>query len=338
MKSNSVFIIAEIGVNHNGCLETAKKLIDAAIESGADAVKFQSFITEEELVKSTPKADYQKKTTNAEESQFDMVKKLELNKDQHVELFQYCATRNIEFISSPFDLPSIQLLNDLGVQRIKIPSGEITNIPYLHAVAKLNKPVILSTGMSTMDEVEFALKQLESAGLSKSYISILHCTSEYPAPMTSINLNSMVALKDTFGLVVGYSDHSLGSEVAVASVALGAKIIEKHITLDKSMAGPDHSASSEPHEFLFMVKQIRNIEIALGRSEKKPTTQELKTKDVVRKKIVAKQRILKGEQLSEKNLTTKRSLSGLGAEHWFEVLGVSAVQAYDIDDPIELQG
>ncbi|TMN93828.1 N-acetylneuraminate synthase [Pseudoalteromonas phenolica] len=336
MQYESVFIIAEVGVNHNGSLELAKKLIDVAVETGADAVKFQTFITEEELVKSTPKAAYQQQTTCAEETQFEMVKKLELNKQQHIELIQYCQQHDIEFMSSPFDLISVNLLNELDVKRIKIPSGEITNVPFLRAIAALNKPVILSTGMAYLAEVEFALSHLKAGGLDEQQIAILHCTSEYPAAMELVNLNAMTTLKQQFGLPVGYSDHTLGAEVALASVALGGKIIEKHITLDNSMPGPDHAASSEPAQFKEMVRQIRNVEVALGSDIKQPTAPELATKGVVRKKIVARHSIRQGEQLTAENLTTKRSPKGVGAEHWFEVIGGIASQDYDPDMPVEI--
>jgi len=337
MNIKRVFVIAEIGVNHNGSIDLAKKMIDIAVNAGADAVKFQSFVTEEELVKRTPKAAYQKKMTDSQESQFDMIKKLELNKEQHYDLMAYCQEKSIEFMSSPFDLKSVALLAELDINRIKIPSGEITNVPYLEAIAKLNKPVVMSSGMAYLEEVEFAIKILLNNGLLRDNISILHCTSDYPAPMDDVNLNVLTTLKEIFNLPIGYSDHTLGSEVSVAAVALGASIIEKHITLDKTLQGPDHAASMEYVDFKAMIKQIRNIERALGSFDKKPSEQEKATREVVRKRIVAKKAIRQGDVLSVNNLTTKRAPDGHDAKLWNDLLGKISPKDYVLDDAVDYE-
>ena len=285
---NKVFIIAEAGVNHNGSIELAKKLIDVASESGADAVKFQTFKAEKLVSKNAQKADYQKQTTNKTESQFDMIKKLELDMDTHKELIAYCKTKNIMFLSTPFDHDSIELLNNLGLEIFKIPSGEITNLPYLRYIGKLNKKVILSTGMADIGEIEDALDILISAGTKKENIIVLHANTMYPTPMEDVNLKAMVTIGNTFDIGFGYSDHTLGIEVDIAAVALGACCIEKHFTLDKTMEGPDHKASLEPDELKAMVKAIRNIELALGSSIKKPSKSEMPNMQIARKSIVAK--------------------------------------------------
>lgn len=334
MNIQKVFVIAEIGVNHNGDINLAKQMIDVAVDAGADAVKFQSFVAEEELVKRTPKAEYQKRTTDSTESQFDMIKKLELDEHQHEELIAYCKKKPIEFMSSPFDLPSVALLAKLNLDRIKVPSGEITNIPYLEAVAKLGKPVMMSTGMSYLHEVKFAIETLFKTGLKREQLSLLHCTSDYPAPMNDVNLRVLDTLHKEFLLPVGYSDHTLGSEVAIAAVALGATVIEKHITIDKSLTGPDHAASMEPQEFKNMLMQIRNIEIALGGFDKQPSEREVATREVVRKRVVAKEKIRKGEVFTEFNLTTKRAPDGYGAENWHQIIGRQAASDYDLDDSV----
>ncbi|MCH9813573.1 MAG: N-acetylneuraminate synthase, partial [Epsilonproteobacteria bacterium] len=256
----SVFIIAEAGVNHNGSIETAKKLIDVAAESGVNAVKFQTFKTENLVSKNAQKANYQKETTDAQESQFDMIKKLELDINTHYELIAYCKLKNIMFLSTPFDHDSIKLLDTLGLEIFKIPSGEITNLPYLREIGKLGKSVILSTGMADIGEIEDALDVLIECGTKKEKITVLHANTEYPTPMEDVNLKAMVTIGHTFGINYGYSDHTLGIEVDIAAVALGAKVIEKHFTLDKTMEGPDHKASLEPYELKEMVKSIRNIE------------------------------------------------------------------------------
>ena len=283
-----VFIIAEAGVNHNGSIELAKRLIDVASESGADAVKFQTFKAEKLVSKNAQKADYQKQTSNNSESQFDMIKKLELDLNTHKELISYCKTKNIMFLSTPFDHDSIELLSDLGLEIFKIPSGEITNLPYLRHIGKLNRKVILSTGMANIGEIEDALDVLIEAGTKKENITVLHANTMYPTPMKDVNLKAMVTIGNTFDIAFGYSDHTLGIEVDIAAVAMGASCIEKHFTLDCTMEGPDHKASLEPDELKAMVKAIRNIELALGNSIKKPSKSEIPNMQIARKSIVAK--------------------------------------------------
>lgn len=333
----SVFIIAEAGVNHNGSVDLAKKLIDAASISGADAVKFQTFKAENLVVKNTHKADYQKQTTDASESQFDMIKKLELDVDTHKELIAYCQKEDIMFLSTPFDHESIDLLSDLGLQIFKIPSGEITNLPYLRHIGSLDKKVVLSTGMSNLGEVGNALDILINAGTSKDNITVLHANTMYPTPMEDVNLNAMLTIQKEFDVAVGYSDHTLGIEVDIAAVAMGASCIEKHFTLDKTMDGPDHKASLEPEELKAMVDAIRNIEKALGSSEKKPSPSESVNIDVARKSIVASQSIKKGDKLSSKNITTKRPGDGISPMEWNRVVGVAASKNYDEDEMIQEQ-
>ena len=328
----SVFIIAEAGVNHNGSVDLAKQLIDVASDSGANAVKFQTFKAENLVVKNTQKAEYQKQTTNASESQFNMIKRLELDVETHKELIAYCQEKNIIFLSTPFDHDSINLLNDLNLQIFKIPSGEITNLPYLRHIGKLNKEVILSTGMSNLQEVEDALTVLISAGTQKNNITVLHANTMYPTPMRDVNLNAMLTIQKELGVAVGYSDHTLGVEVDIAAVAMGASIIEKHFTLDKTMNGPDHKASLEPEELKSMVASIRNIEKAMGNSEKKPSPSESINIEVVRKSIVASQDIKKGEVLTERNITVKRPGDGMSPMKWDSVIGSIAVKSYNSDD------
>jgi len=330
----SVFIIAEAGVNHNGSVDLAKKLIDVASISGADAVKFQTFKAENLIVKNTQKADYQKQTTDASESQFDMIKKLELDVDTHKELITHCQKKDIMFLSTPFDRESIDLLSDLGLQIFKIPSGEITNLPYLRHIGSLGKKVVLSTGMSNIKEVGDALNILIDAGTSKDNITVLHANTMYPTPMEDVNLNAMLTIQKEFDIAVGYSDHTLGIEVDIAAVAMGASVIEKHFTLDKTMDGPDHKASLEPEELKAMVDAIRNIEKALGSSEKKPSLSETVNIDIVRKSIVANQKISKGDILTDKNITIKRPGNGISPMQWDEVIGAVAVKNYKLDDLI----
>ena len=330
----SVFIIAEAGVNHNGSVDLAKKLIDVASISGADAVKFQTFKAENLIVKNTQKADYQKQTTDASESQFDMIKKLELDVDTHKELITYCQEKDIMFLSTPFDHESINLLSDLGLKIFKIPSGEITNLPYLRHIGSLGKKVVLSTGMSNLKEVGGALNILINAGTSKDNITVLHANTMYPTPMEDVNLNAMLTIQKEFGVDIGYSDHTLGIEVDIAAVAMGASCIEKHFTLDKTMDGPDHKASLEPEELKAMVGAIRNIEKALGSSEKKPSPSESVNIDIVRKSIVASQSIKKGDTLSSKNITTKRPGTGINPMKWDEIIGTPAKIDYQMDDLI----
>lgn len=330
----SVFIIAEAGVNHNGCQETAKKLIDAAVEAGADAVKFQTFKAENLVSTKAEKAQYQKETTNSEESQFDMIKKLELDVKTHDILIDYCNTKGIMFLSTPFDHDSIYLLNKLGLEIFKIPSGEITNLPYLREIGKLNKKVILSTGMANIGEIEMALNILIESGTKKDNITILHANTMYPTPMEDVNLKAMLTIGNTFNIKYGYSDHTLGIEVDIAAVAMGASCIEKHFTLDKNMDGPDHKASLEPDELKAMVKGIRNIEIALGSSIKKASKSETPNIEAARKSIVAKTSIKKGEILSEKNITCKRPAKGISPMRWDEIIGTKATQNYEKNELI----
>jgi N,N'-diacetyllegionaminate synthase len=329
-----VFIIAEAGVNHNGSMKLAKKLIDVAVESGADAVKFQTFKAENLVSKNTEKAEYQKKTTTASESQFDMIKKLELDIETHKELITYCLEKEIMFLSTPFDHDSINLLGDLGLEIFKIPSGEITNLPYLRHIGSLKKQVILSTGMSTLQEVEDALNILISTGTLRADITVLHANTMYPTPMDDVNLNAMLTIQKEFDVAYGYSDHTLGIEVDIAAVAMGATVIEKHFTLDKAMDGPDHKASLEPKELKSMVSAIRNIEKAIGSFEKKPSPSESVNIDIVRKSIVANQIISKGDVLTDKNITVKRPGNGISPMQWDDVIDTVAVKDYQLDDLI----
>jgi N,N'-diacetyllegionaminate synthase len=330
----SVFIIAEAGVNHNGSINLARKLVDIAVESGVDAVKFQTFKTEDLVSKNAQKADYQKQTTDVLESQFDMIKKLELDIEAHTELKCYCQKKNIIFLSTPFDHKSINLLNNLGLEIFKIPSGEITNLPYLRHVGSLDKQVILSTGMSNIDEIEDALKILINAGTPKDKIVVLHANTMYPTPMEDVNLKAMLTIQKKFDISIGYSDHTLGIEVDIAAVAMGASVIEKHFTLDKTMDGPDHKASLDPKELKAMVSAIRNIEQALGSSTKKPSPSERPNIDIVRKSIVASQFIKKGSKLTVDTITTKRPGIGISPMKWDEIIGTFAKKDYNKDDLI----
>lgn len=334
MKLNKVFIIAEAGVNHNGSIKLAKKLIDIAVEAKVDAVKFQTFKANNLVSKNAQKAEYQKQTTDSQESQFDMLKKLELDVETHKELISYCNGKKILFLSTPFDHDSIELLNDLGLQIFKIPSGEITNLPYLRHIGSLNKKVILSTGMANIGEIEDALDILIDAGTKKENITVLHANTMYPTPMEDVNLKAMVTIGNTFEIVYGYSDHTLGIEVDIAAVAMGASCIEKHFTLDKTMEGPDHKASLEPEELIAMVKAIRNIELALGSSIKKPSKSETPNIQIARKSIVAKTTINRGEILSEENLSIKRPGNGTSPMRWDEVVGTIASKDYQEDELI----
>jgi N,N'-diacetyllegionaminate synthase len=332
----SVFIIAEAGVNHNGSTELAKKLIDAASDAGADAVKFQTFKAEKLVSRDAKKAAYQQENMQeASDSQFAMLKKLELDVATHKELIAYAKSKNIMFLSTPFDLESIELLDDLGLEIFKVPSGEITNLPYLRAIARLNKKVVLSTGMSTMAEVREAFEVLLNNGTQKENITILHANTMYPTPMEDVNLRAMLSIQKELGVAVGYSDHTLGIEVPIAAVAMGASVIEKHFTLSRDMEGPDHKASLEPHKLKAMVTSIRNIEKALGSSEKKPSPSEMPNINVARKSIVAAQKIAQGEVLSEDNLTVKRPGGGINPMRWDEIIGKRATKAYDADAMIE---
>lgn len=329
---NRTLIIAEIGVNHNGNINTAKKMIEVAKECGADIVKFQTFNTDALTSKFAKMAEYQKKNMGEEKSQKDMLKSLALSYDDFRELADYCKKVGIMFLSTPFDIGSVYFLDSL--QDIwKIPSGEITNYPYLVEIAKTKKKIILSTGMCTIDEVEEALKVLKTNGATD--ITLLHCTTDYPAPLESVNLKAMLTLKEKFACPVGYSDHTKGIEVSVAAVAMGAEVIEKHFTLDRNMPGPDHKASLEPNELKELVDAIRNVEKAIGDGNKKPTESELQNRNVARKSIVALKAIKKGELLSEDNLTTKRPGNGISPMRWNEIIGTSAKRDYEEDELID---
>lgn len=333
---NKTFIIAEAGVNHNGSLEMAFQLIDAAVAAGADAVKFQTFNAEKMIAVNAPKAGYQKETTGSDESQLEMVKKLELDEAAHIQLFQYCRQKDILFLSTPFDLESIDLLNNLGLGIFKIPSGEITNLPYLRKIGALKKRLILSTGMADMSEIEVALNILTESGTSLDNITVLHCNTEYPTPFEDVNLQAMLTIRDAFpGISVGYSDHTLGIEVAVASVALGAVVLEKHFTLDRNLPGPDHKASLEAAELKGMVQAIRNIEKALGDGIKRPSPSEVKNIIIARKSLVANLPIKAGELFSADNITAKRPGSGISPMRWDEIIGRRAKKDYRKDELID---
>ena len=334
MKINGVFIIAEAGVNHNGSTDLAKKLIDVAVNSGADAVKFQTFKAENLATKNAQKAKYQKDGTDIKESQFDMLKKLELNIEVHKELILYCNRKKIVFLSSPFDHESIELLKSLDLEIFKIPSGEITNLPYLRHIGKLNKRIILSTGMSTIVEVKNALDVLINSGTKKDKIIVLHANTEYPTPMEDVNLRAMVIMGKELEVNFGYSDHTLGIEVDIAAVAMGASCIEKHFTLDCNMDGPDHKASLEPNQLKAMVTAIRNIEKALGSGIKKPSKSELPNIQIVRKSIIAKIKIKKGETLTEQNLSAKRPGGGISPMKWDDIIGTKSAKDYNEDELI----
>ncbi|WP_459129343.1 N-acetylneuraminate synthase [Guggenheimella bovis] len=328
----SVYIIAEAGVNHNGDIELAKKMIQEAKRAGVDAIKFQSFKTEELTTKRTPLAPYQEDGTIADQS--ELLKSLELSEKATKELVLYAHQLDINMLSSPFDLSSVRFLGELKLSPIKIPSGEITNLPYLREVAKLKTKVILSTGMSTLGEIQNALEILDRFGARE--VALLHCNSEYPTPMKDVNLSAMITLREMFAREVGYSDHTLGIEVPIAAVALGAKIIEKHFTLDKELKGPDHKASLDPKELRAMVSAIRNIEKALGDGLKAPTESEAKNIKAVRKSIVAKRVIKKGEVFTEENLAVKRPATGLSPMLWDEVIGKTAKKNFQEDEEITL--
>ena len=337
MKTNNTIIIAEAGVNHNGSMELAKKLIDVASLAGVDYVKFQTFIADKLVSKNAKKAEYQQKNmSETDDSQYNMLKKLELSDVQHYELISYCEEKGIKFFSSAFDLVSIDFLATLKLGLWKIPSGEITNYPYLKSIALKHNPVILSTGMCDIQDIENALSVLIQFGLTKDQITLLHCNTEYPTPMEAVNLRAMKTMADKFGVKVGYSDHTLGIEVPIAAVAFGAKVIEKHFTLDRNMEGPDHKASLEPAALIEMVKSIRNIEKALGTNEKKVTISEKKNIAVARKSIVAAYEIKVGELFTETNLTVKRPGTGISPMQWESVIGKVAKKNYQPDELIVL--
>jgi len=331
---NKTFIIAEAGVNHNGSVEIAKKLVDAAVTSGADAVKFQTFKAKNLVCKGMQKAEYQKKNTPDSESQYEMIKALELDKNEHLEIIEHCNKNNIMFLSTPFDHESIDLLDSLEIPIFKIPSGEITNYPYLKKIAGLKKQVILSTGMSTLKEVDSAIKILLEEGVNRENLTILHATSEYPCPIDEVNLSAMITIGKTFNIKFGYSDHTEGIMVPISAVALGASIIEKHFTLDKKMNGPDHKASLNPIEFKLMVNSIRNIEKALGGFIKRTTKSEKKNISVARKSIFALKKINKGEKFTINNICIKRPGNGLSPKKWFQILGKLSKKKYLKDELI----
>jgi len=334
LKKLHTIIIAEAGVNHNGSIELAKILIDVAAEAGVDFVKFQTFKAETLVTQTADKAEYQKEITNTDESQFEMIKKLELDRKTHEELIDYCKIKDIQFLSTAFDQDSIELLAELNIPLFKIPSSEITNLPYLRYIGKMGKPIIMSTGMSTLDEVHNALNILIESGAKKDKITILHCNTEYPTPMEDVNLKAMITIRDELGVNIGYSDHTLGIEVPIAAVALEATVIEKHFTLDRNMSGPDHAASLEPEELKAMVTAIRNIEKAMGDGIKKPSSSEIKNMPIARKSIVAKNSIKKGELFTKDNLTVKRPGTGISPMEWDVLIGKKANKNYDVDDLI----
>ena len=334
--AHKVFIIAEAGVNHNGSLGTAKKMVDIAVQAGADAVKFQTFKAGALVSKYAAKAGYQKMTTRKGESQLEMIKKLELGLHEHKELLRYCRKKKIIFLSSPFDLESIDLLECLGLKIFKIPSGEITNLPYLRKIGSLRKKLIISTGMSTLKEVGDALRILVKSGTKKKDITVLHCNTEYPTPFSDVNLLAMLTIKNKLGVQAGYSDHTSGIEVAIAAAALGAAVIEKHFTISKNMQGPDHKASLEPKEFAAMLLAIRNIEQALGEGIKRPTASEAANLQVVRKSLVASRAISIGELFSAVNITAKRPGTGISPMRWDELIGRPSPRAFAPDELIEL--
>lgn len=330
-------IIAEAGVNHNGDMTIAHALVDAAAASGVDYVKFQTFKAENLVTKSAQKAEYQQKNiADGDNSQFNMLKKLELSPENHFELIEYCKKQRVAFFSTAFDLDSVDFLASLNMPLWKVPSGEITNFPYLRAIGRTKKPVILSTGMANLEEIEQAIGVLTRFGTPPNEITLLHCTTEYPAAKNEVNLKAIETMRRHFGLPVGYSDHTQGIEIPVAAVALGAVVIEKHFTLDRTMLGPDHAASLEPHELKEMVVQIRNVEAALGSGVKQATPSEIPNRLIARKSIVAARPIKKGETLSEENITVKRPAGGISPMEWERVVGEVAVRSFEPDQPITL--
>lgn len=330
-------IIAEAGVNHNGDIAKAKALIDKGAEAGVDFVKFQTFKASNLVTKQAKRAAYQDKNTQDNDSQYEMLKKLELSQAVHQELIDYCTKKGVQFLSTGFDFESLEFLAGLGITIAKIPSGEITNLPYLRKVATLFPEVILSTGMANITEIKDAVKVLTDNGVSKDKITVLHCNTEYPTPMEDVNLKAMLHIQRELGVPVGYSDHTLGIEVPIAAVALGATVIEKHFTLDKTLPGPDHKASLEPEELKAMVSAIRNIEKAIGGSGLKEVSKsEAKNKPIARKSIVATKAIKKGDLFSVENLTIKRPGTGISPMQWDEVIGKTAKKDFEEDDLIEL--
>ena len=334
---NKTIIIAEAGVNHNGDIETAKRLIDVAADAGVDYVKFQTFKANKIVTKHAKRADYQNNNTKDLDTQYEMLKKLELDEDSHHLLIKYCNHKGIKFLSTGFDLDSLQFLNKIGIRLAKIPSGEITNYPYLKKVAQLYSEVILSTGMSDMDDINKALAILLKFGVKKENITILHCNTEYPTPMSDVNLKAMLHIQTELNVKIGYSDHTLGIEVPIAAVSLGARVIEKHFTLDRNLPGPDHRASLEPNELKSMVNSIRNIEKALsGSGIKEPSKSELKNKQIIRKSIIALKPITKGEIFNNRNIGTKRPGTGISPMKWESVIGQASKYNFEQDELISL--
>lgn len=334
---SKILIIAEAGVNHNGDIQIAKKLIDVAVESGADIVKFQTGKPENVISRFAQKADYQiENTKDTTETQLEMCRKFEFQDTIWPILIDYCKQKNIKFLSTPFDVESVDLLHNLGLEIFKIPSGEITNLPYLRKIGKYNKQVILSTGMANLGEIESAIAVLVDSGTKRENITLLQCNTEYPTPFADVNLKAMKSLKKAFRLPVGYSDHTPGIAIPLAAVGMGAKVIEKHFTLDKNMEGPDHKASLEPCELKAMVQGIREIELALGDGIKQTSASEAKNKPIARKSIVANCAIKKGEILSESNLYTKRPAGGISPMEWDKVIGTKAIRDFEPDEMIEL--
>lgn len=331
-----IFVIAEAGVNHNGRLDLALRMIDIAADCGADAVKFQTFKSENEISKCAQKAEYQKETTGTDESLLDMAIKLELDEEAHRRLIGHCRTRGIQFLSSPFESWSIAFLDSLGLQVLKIPSGQVDNLPYLRQIGALRKSLILSTGMSTLDEVAQAIDVLVGAGTRKSDITVLHCTTAYPTPFEDVNLRAMLTMRDRLGVRVGYSDHTPGIEVPTAAAALGAEVIEKHFTLDKTMEGPDHRASLDPGELKAMVSAVRAIEKALGDGVKRSLPSEEINRPIARRSIVAARRIGKGELITAECITVKSPATGLSPMVWDTVVGQNAKRDFEVDQLIEL--
>ena len=335
MMRGATLIIAEAGVNHNGSIETAEQLIETAAEAGADLVKFQTFSADRLVTGSASKADYQLETTSTSESQHEMIRKLELSREMHEELIAHCKKCGVGFFSTGFDPQSVDLLTELGLDRFKIPSGEITNLPYLRHIGQYGKPVILSTGMARLGEIEAALEVLEASGTPRDRVTVLHCNTEYPTPMADVNLKAMLAIRDALGVQVGYSDHTLGIEVPIAAVAMGATVIEKHFTLDRNLPGPDHRASLEPNELKAMVQAIRNIELALsGDGLKRPSPSESKNLEIARKSLVALVPIKAGEPFTEANLGVKRPGSGISPMRWDDFIGRPANRDYQADELI----
>ncbi len=329
-------VIAEAGVNHNGNINLAKELVHAASEAGADYVKFQSFKADSLVTKNAEQAKYQKENSQKIESQFEMLKRIELSYENHIELIKECKQKNIGFLSSAFDLDGINFLKSLDLDFLKIPSGEITNLPYLKLAAKFDKPLIISTGMATLSEIDYAISIIKKYGKNRDDINILHCFTEYPAPKELINLNFMKTLKKCFGFRVGYSDHTLGTEISIAAVALGAEIIEKHLTLDNNLEGPDHKASLDPIEFKNMVNSIRMVQKSLGNGVKKVTDIELENAKVARKSIVAKSNISKGDIFTFENIHIKRPGTGISPKRIYEIIGTKAKNNYKQDDLIDI--